>query len=207
MRNGQYWNSEGAKKVFTHPICSAWVASLDRQTSILDLGCGYGRLTPALMKDGFSMIVGYDSSAALIKRAIRENPGAHYTSNWAALLDTSFDLILCFALFTSCPSSEEQRELVSLIDACSHQNALLHISDYETGDNPNYQDRYEQRRLNTFGCFASGNAIFRHHEDRHFDRLLTNWRKKEERTLHSTTLNGNNIIIHQYLFAKAGGPY
>lgn len=203
MRNDQYWETEGAKKVFTHPICSAWVASLDRQASILDLGCGYGRLTPKLMKDGFLAIVGYDSSAALIKRAIRENPGAHYTSKTSALLEKSFDLILCFALFTSCPSSEEQRELAALIDACSQQNTLLHISDYETSDNPNYQARYEQRRLNTFGCFASGNAIFRHHEDGHFDRLLTNWRKRKERTLYSKTLNGNKIIIHQYLYVKA----
>ena len=200
MKNTEYWSNEGVNKVFTHPICSEWIANLDRDKSILDFGCGYGRLTPKLIKEGFSTIFGYDSSIPLIERAIQENPGAHYTNDDIFLLDKTFDLILCFALFTSCPSSAEQHKLVAMIDAFSHANTHLYISDYEIIDNPNYRERYEQQKLNTYGCFSSGNAIFRHHEPAHFDNLLPNWKMVQERTLESKTLNGNDIMVHQYLY-------
>ncbi len=205
MHNTEYWNTEGVQKVFTHPICSEWIENLDRKSSVLDFGCGYGRLTPALRKEGFSTIFGYDFSAPMIKRAIRENPGATYTSSAEVLSGRPFDLILCFALFTSCPRYKEQIELVTLINGLSKEDGLLYISDYETHDNPNYQDRYQQRRLNTYGCFSSGNAVFRHHAPGHFDNLMTGWIRLKERLLTSKTLNGNSIIIHQYLYKKESG--
>ena len=202
MLNTEYWNNEGVQKVFTHPICSEWIKNLDRQSSVLDFGCGYGRLTPALRKEGFLYIFGYDFSEPMIERAFRENPGAAYTSSAESLSGKLFDLIICFALFTSCPKCNEQSELVSLINALSKKNGLLYISDYEIRDNPNYQGRYKQRSLNTYGCFSSGDAIFRHHEPGHFDRLMTGWIRLKERSLSSKTLNGNNIKIRQYLYAK-----
>lgn len=205
MQNTEFWNNEGVQKVFTHPICSEWLDGLDREASITDLGCGYGRLTPELRKEGFFNLFGYDFSVPLIERAIRENPKASYTSSVDALTGKSFDLILCFALFTSCPSAGDQSELVSLINSITQENALLYISDYETSDNPAYNDRYEQRELNIYGCFKTGTAIFRHHEAGHFDNLLLNWKRLKERTLSSKTLNGNEIKIHQYLYAKRKG--
>ncbi|MFW6101878.1 MAG: class I SAM-dependent methyltransferase [Bacteroidota bacterium] len=205
MLNTEYWNNEGVQKVFTHSICSEWLACLSRDASILDLGCGYGRLTPELEKEGFNTLFGYDFSAPLIERAIRENPGSQYTSNVDELKGKYFDLILCFALFTSCPSSGEQSNLVSLINSLTKEKAFLYISDYEIADNPGYNERYEQRELNTYGCFKSGTAIFRHHDADHFDNLLLDWRRIKEKTLNSKTLNGNEIKIHQYLYTKGMG--
>ena len=205
MKNTEYWKNEGVQKVFTHPICSEWIENLDRKSSVLDLGCGYGRLTPDLRREGFHSIFGYDFSAPMIKRAIRENPGATYTSSVTALTGKLFDLIMCFALFTSCPSSSEQIDLASQINRLSQKNGLLYISDYETHDNPNYLERYKQRKIDIYGCFSSGNAVFRHHEPGHFDNLMAGWVRLKERLLSSKTLNGNNIIVHQYLYEKETG--
>lgn len=205
MQNTEYWNYEGAEKIFTHPVCPEWIACLDRKASVLDLGCGYGRLTPVLRDEGFSTIFGYDSSAPMIRRAVRENPGATYTASAAPLFGKTFDLILCFALFTSCPAAGEQSALVSLINGFSQDSTWLYISDYETRDNPNYRLRYEQRMLGIYGCFSSGKAVFRHHEPGHFDKLLPGWKRREEKALNSRTLNGNPIKVHQYLYAKGRG--
>jgi len=206
MQNTEYWNNEGAQKVFTHPIFSEWIEDLDRKSFVLDIGCGYGRLTHALRREGFSHIFGYDTSVPMIERAIRENPGATYTSRIDTLSGEHFDLIICFALFTSCPGSSDQFELVSLIDKLSPKDGLLYISDYETHDNQNYIDRYKQRRLNIYGCFSSGNAVFRHHAPGHFDHLMKGWVRRKERSLISKSLNGNNIKVHQYLYQKTGKP-
>lgn len=205
MLNTEYWNKEGAQKVFTHPICSEWLSQIDKNAAILDYGCGYGRLTPDLRRVGFSNIFGYDASDVLIKRAIRENSGATYASNAVDFLGKFFNLILCFALFTSCPKDGEQNELISQIDEFSHESSQLYISDYEIGDNQNYHDRYEQRELGIYGCFASGNVVFRHHESGHFDNLLPNWQRINERKIRSKSLNGNDVIIHQYLYVKLKG--
>jgi len=201
-RNSEYWQNEGAHKVFTHPIQTAWLRDIARSASILDLGCGYGRLTPHLREQGFTLIHGYDSCAALLDRAIQENPGAVYTNNIDQLSGANFDLILCFALFTSCPTNGEQSKLVSLINSLTHNGTLLYISDYEIDDNPGYFKRYEQRLLDIYGCFQSETAIFRHHKPGHFDQLMPNWGKLQERTVDSKTLNGNEIMIHQYLYIK-----
>ena len=202
MLNTEYWNNEGAKKVFTHPVCSQWIKRVDTNAMILDLGCGYGRLTPDLKRLGFQNIFGYDTSDPLIERAVQDNPGATYTSNFSDLSSKSFDLVICFALFTSCPSCDEQNELISLINGSTHDASLLYISDYEIQDNMNYHNRYKQQKLDLYGCFASGNAIFRHHQSGHFDDLLANWRKIEERTLSGNSLNGNDVKVHQYLYVK-----
>ena len=76
MQNAEYWSNEGAQKTFTHSICSEWMMGLDNKSTVLDFGCGYGRLTPELLKLGLKTIVGYDFSVPLIDRATNENPAS-----------------------------------------------------------------------------------------------------------------------------------
>ncbi len=201
-QNKRYWENEGAKKTFTHALSEDWLAGLSANALVLDVGCGYGRLTPELQKLGFTTIFGYDFSPALIERARHENPGAFYTSHIEDLTGKFYDLIICFALFTCCPTNEEQSQLVAMIDSLTQEGATLYISDYETSDNIHYIERYEQRELDLFGCFKSGPATFRHYQTGHFDRLLERWDMAMEQTQESRTLNGNAITIHQYLYIK-----
>ena len=202
MQNKDYWNSEGSNKVFTHPICVEWLSGLNPMTTILDLGCGYGRIVNDLDQIGLNKIVGLDPSNQMIERACQENPGPKYISDQSDLGTDLFDLVICFALFNSCPSANEQSDLASLISNHTQWYSLLYISDYETEDNSHYRERYEQRKLNIFGCFESSTAIFRHHVPNHFCELFNNWSKIKERTVDSRTMNGNEIVVHQYLFQK-----
>jgi len=201
-QNQDYWLNEGSKKTFSHPLLKDWLTGIEADANIVDLGCGYGRLTPELQKLGFTCLYGYDFSLPQIQRARQENPAASYTTDIAALTARDYDLVICFALFTCCPSDAEQSQLASLIDTITGQGATLYISDYETDDNPHYGARYEQRELNCYGCFKSGTATFRHHDAGHFDRLFQGWDKTAERALKGRTMNGNAITLHQYLFTK-----
>ena len=202
-RNIKYWQNEGAQKTFTHEIEMEWIENINKASQILDLGCGYGRITTELYKKGFENIIGFDPSVPLIERAINENPGPVYTADEKIFERIHFDLIICFAIFTSCPANEEQAELKKLIDMHTIDGALIYISDCITADNPHYNERYEERKLSTYGCFASGeNGIFRHHELNHFDDMFSNWTKLKEHKVDSKTFNRNDIIISQYLYKK-----
>ena len=110
-RNIKYWQNEGAQKTFTHEIEMEWIETINKASQILDLGCGYGRITIELYKKGFENIIGFDPSVPLIERAINENPGPVYTADKKIFEKIHFDLIICFAVFTSCPANKEQAEL------------------------------------------------------------------------------------------------
>jgi SAM-dependent methyltransferase len=203
MINTKYWQNDGAQKTFTHEIKMEWVENVDKASSVLDLGCGYGRITIELFKKGYKNIIGFDPSEQLIQRAFAENPGPQYTTDKQFFENICFGLVICFALFTSCPTNEEQTELKDLINSHTVKGSFLYVSDYITTDNPHYTERYEQRKLDIYGCYSSAEAaIFRHHEPMHFDNLFVNWTKIFERKVDSKTLSGNDIIISQHLYQK-----
>lgn len=202
MYNLEYWKSQGANKTFTHPLSLNWISDLSKNSSILDLGCGYGRVAKLLIDAGYNNILGYDPSQPLIERAVMESPGGQYTSNVDDLEGKYFDLICCIALFTSCPEPHEHGKLKTLIEEGARSGAYLYISDYETADNPHYKDRYEQCIMGIYGCFGSANVVFRHHEPGYFDSLFSDWKKINEQAHESRTLNGNEITIRQHLYKR-----
>lgn len=203
MQNAEYRGKTGAQKKIIHPLDDEWMKGFDNVSAVLDFGCGNKRLTPDLIDYGFNTVVGYDISIPLIHQAFFGNAGSSYASELLQLTKNSFDLVLCFSLFTSCPSTNDQSKLATFINDHTNTNAYLYISDYETVDNPKYKTRYEEKQLNIYGCFKSSNAIFRHHEPGHFDNLFRNWKKVRDRSLPSEPLNGNQITIHQYLYKKS----
>lgn len=202
MTNEIYWEEEGSKKTFTHPLQKSWISNLDRNIAIIDYGCGYGRATKELYDLGFKNIVGYDPSENLIVRAKSKNPGPYYTTELAET--AKFDLVICFGLFTSCPTDVEHSKIMKSINTISHTSSLLFVSDYLTTENPDYSERYNESVLGIYGCFMSGNGIFRHHEPEYFSGLFQNWKLKSEIRITIKSLNDNSIIAHQYQFSKLG---
>ena len=202
MSSNTYWNREGARKTFTHQINPDWIRNIDRQTPVLDFGCGYGRLTPDLLHHGFHQLYAYDPSSPLIERACQENPGATYTDDFVSLRGQRFGLVFCFAVFTSCPADEDQQNIVGSIESVTDEGTILYISDYVMQDNPGYQERYEQREAGVLGRFASGSGHFRHHDQTHFAMLLPGWRLADDVCRQGKTMNGNDIVIHQYRFIR-----
>lgn len=203
MKNTQFWEQEGATKTFTHEIDKSWINPVNKTGKVLDFGCGYGRVTQHLFQLGFEDIIGYDTSISMLKRAHIENPGPNYISTIKELDETEFDLIICFALFTSCPLDAEQTELLQCINSYSKKGTLIYLSDYLIDDNPHYLKRYSEQQCGIYGCFGSEEAaIFRHHSSDHFDRLFSGWKKCETRKVEGKTLNGNPIVITQIIFEK-----
>ena len=62
-------------KAFTHALDTELLAAHVPHTArILDLGCGYGRLTAALHDGGWHRVLGADTALGMIERARRGAP-------------------------------------------------------------------------------------------------------------------------------------
>jgi SAM-dependent methyltransferase len=201
--NTDYWDKEGATKIFTHELFPKWIGNISLDSAVLDFGCGYGRIAKQLYSLGFENIIGYDPSERMISRAIDENHGPRYTSQIGEVLKHKYGLVICFALFTSCPEPENQLAIKEIIEKVTFKNSYLYISDYLTSENSHYSEKYEQRKLGIFGCFGTKDTVlFRHHKKNHFAKLFLEWKQINRRTVPGKTLNGNKINISQFLYKK-----
>lgn len=81
---------------------------------VLDLGCGNGRLFEFL-KEHRVHYTGVDNNEALLKKAKRLHPTAHFEKGDMTSLtmkDDSFDMIFCIAAFHHLPGSELRHQSV-----------------------------------------------------------------------------------------------
>jgi SAM-dependent methyltransferase/uracil phosphoribosyltransferase len=93
------------------------VACSKRFTSILDIGCGRGRLTEMLAKQA-AVVVGYDSSAEAVAIANRraETPRVRYTTDISPEMVRFFDLIVCCMVLNS---TLEYERVIQTVADCS----------------------------------------------------------------------------------------
>lgn len=96
MINSNYWEQEGANKKFTHELTPGWIENVPLDSWVLDLGCGYGRVTKQLYETGYTKIIGYDPSKSMISRAVKENAGPTYTFRKEDTLNQKYSLVVCF---------------------------------------------------------------------------------------------------------------
>src|SRR5262245_9199371 len=62
-----YWDRVGPTKSFSHPVNVRRLATLlDRQSRILDFGCGYGRALGALYHHGYRNVIGVDPAPGMV---------------------------------------------------------------------------------------------------------------------------------------------
>jgi 2-polyprenyl-3-methyl-5-hydroxy-6-metoxy-1,4-benzoquinol methylase len=74
-RQIKYWDSVAGKKQFTHPLnTESFQEFVPVTASILDIGCGYGRLCHELNELGYKNVVGIDMSNEMIREGIKLFP-------------------------------------------------------------------------------------------------------------------------------------
>lgn len=206
-----YWDSVAQEKRFSHPLRAGWLSRyLKAGATILDVGCGYGRTLNELSQSGFKNVVGLDYSAAMLERANVEVPGANLVRNDGHSLPfkaNSFDAILCFAVFTCIPHSNEQRSLVAEVQRVLRPGGLIYISDLLVNTDERNRNRYESN-LQAFGCYGvfalPEGVVVRHHTKEWIEDLTGSFQLLEFEPFTVTTMNGNQSAAFQYLGQKTG---
>jgi SAM-dependent methyltransferase len=205
----EYWNRVAEIKTFTHPIDLELLNRfLNKQSIIVDFGCGYGRIVKQLTDLGFKNVLGYDTSKELIARGILENNLSLFhieNPTELQLEDNSVDCILLFAVLTCIPSNEGQEKLINLLLSKLKKGGIIYISDYYLQENSVEVERYEYLNgdANNFGVFKlPEGATFRHHTKEWIEILTKNFEILIENPLVVKTMNGNSANGFQIIGRK-----
>ena len=93
------WNQIAYDKEFTTPLHLELIEPyLHKNSSILDVGCGYGRTLNELYKNGYTELFGIDFSEKMIEISKKRNPSAKHLQMDASelyILDSKYDIIVC----------------------------------------------------------------------------------------------------------------
>jgi SAM-dependent methyltransferase len=201
-----YWSDAGTTKTFGHPLNLGWLEAAGPGATVLDYGCGYGRLAGELLAAGYTDIEGFDVSAPQIERARREQPGARFSvlSDPPRLerADASVDVLLLFAVLTCVPDGDAQHGILDEIRRVLKPGGLLYLSDYCLQDDERNVARYREHaaRFGVHGVFETGDgAVCRHHEREWLRGLLSGFEVQRELDVPVSTMDGNPAIATQYL--------
>jgi SAM-dependent methyltransferase len=201
-----YWNAVASEKRFQHPLRLDWLAShFSVGHTILDCGCGYGRLFDKLVQNGYHNLVGADFSQRMLRQCRLLHPDLPLVQTDAETLpfeDCSFDAVLLFALLTCMPVDNQQRALFAEVQRILRAGGLIYISDLLLNTDPRNLERYERfaEQFGAYGVFQlPEGVIVRHHAKERIQSLTAAFDCLEYETFTVTTMNGHPSAAFQYL--------
>lgn len=201
----KYWDSVAGKKKFTHPLDkNRFQALVPKTASILDMGCGYGRLCRKLYELDYEKVVGIDMSKEMVREGLERFPHLDlqcHISEDIPFQDESFDVVMIFAVLTCTPTDNEQRNLINTAQRMLKPDGLILVSDYFLQNNERYKTRYDSYRekYNMYGTFElDDGAVLRHHQRSWINTLLSTFNQISLEEMEAPTMNGNPSTIFQY---------
>jgi SAM-dependent methyltransferase len=206
----KYWDSVAGKKKFTHPFDACKFRELvSKDSRILDVGCGYGRVCQTLYESGYTHVVGIDISPQMIREGLNLFP--HLKMQCSRLdhmpfEENSFDVAILFAVLTCTPTDQGQLKLIDSVLRALKPNGLIHVSDYFLQDDRRNRLRYDtcHRKYGVYGMFELGNGpVLRHHARPWIETLLSPFHQISITEMNAPTMNGHLSTIFQYWGRKS----
>jgi SAM-dependent methyltransferase len=175
----EYWDSVAVYAASTHPIpLSVFRDFIPSTATILDYGCGYGRICSELAASGYRKVVGIDISKEMIKRGRSLNGALDlrlFDGRSPGFDDGSFDVCLLIAVLHCIPSDAGQEHAIDEVRRLLKPGGIVFVSDYPLQTDARYRKLYREseRELGIFGVFRSGESVIRHHDMRRIHKLLS----------------------------------
>lgn len=193
-----YWDKVAGYKNFTTPIFIELLKKyLELDSSILDFGCGQGRILQQLKNEGFRKLYGVDISGKMIEIADKNLPRADLKVNIEVSIpynDSSFDCVIVAAVLTCVIGSDDQRKLLAEFKRILKPKGIVYINDFLINNDRRNISRYEKykKKYGIYGVFEIEEGVaMRHHTIQWICELTSSFTKLlfEEKTY--TTMNGH----------------
>ena len=198
MKQQEYWNSVSEKKEFTTPFqAEEFSKYVNKESRILDVGCGYGRTLDELYRKDFRNLIGIDFSRGMIERGRKQFPYLDLRVKEdakIALPDASVNAVILFAVLTCIRTNEEQELLLSEIQRVLKPGGILYVNDFLLNTDDRNLSRYERFKevYGIYGVFElPEGAVCRHHDEAWIRQLLKGFSERRYEHLTFTTMNGH----------------
>ena len=209
MDQKEYWNSVSNTKNFSTPFqIEEFSKYVDREKSILDIGCGYGRTLNELYNLEYKNLIGLDFSEGMIKRGKEQFPYLDLRLKNADTIDMPDNSVYCvilFAVLTCIIKENEQEQLIDEIHRVLKPGGILYINDYLLNIDERNISRYEkfQDKYSQYGIFEfPEGGVFRHHSKEWIIELLKDFETIKFEDLIFTTMNGHKSNAFYYFGKK-----
>lgn len=198
MKQEEYWNSVAEKKEFTTPLrAEVFSKYVNKDSVILDMGCGYGRTLDELYHEGFCNLIGIDFSKGMIERGKQQFPYLDLRIKEdaeIALPDASIDAVILFSVLTCIRTNEEQMQLIAEIKRILKPQGILYVNDFLLNTDERNLLRYEKykKTYGVYGVFElPEGAVCRHHDETWIKQLFKDFSEQEYSRFIKKTMNGN----------------
>ena len=194
----KYWNKVAKKKDFTTSLDLTIFSKLINKNSLLvDYGCGYGRTLNELYSHGYKNLIGFDYAYEMIERGKVEYPYLDLRVSKDNKIDcpsNSVDILFLFAVLTCIISDDAQKELIKEIKRILKPNGFIYINDFLINSDERNKKRYEkyEEKYNKYGVFElPEGAILRHHKKNWIMELTKEFDEFFYKKNTFQTMNGN----------------
>ena len=208
-RQLDYWDREGPKKSFGHPLnLQRLTEQLSPDSLIVDFGCGYGRSLGELFDSGYRNLIGFDFSPAMIAAARERFPQIRFDplhGPTCPLNNESADAVLLFSVLTCVPTDNGQRAIIEELQRVLKPGGLLYISDLWLQSDARNVERYKRDhpKYGTYGVFDLPEGVtVRHHDPKWIETLTSDFDLLALDHIDVITMNGNPAQGFQWFGVK-----
>jgi len=206
----EYWDRVAWEKTCTLPLDFNLLQShVQPDQTVLEYGCGYGRICQELVQHGYTNVTGIDSSREMIARGKKEFPELNLTlfdGKHLPFEKHSFHAVLLVGVLTSIPDDDAQRHVLQNIDHVLRPGGLLCICDFPLQTDKRNFDRYQKykEKFGTYGIFElEEGVVLRHHDMNWIESLTVSYEEIHLSRHQVTTMNGHQAMAFQYFGRKS----
>ena len=171
---------------------SEFIHLVPNNTSILDYGCGYGRISELLNSLGYNNILGVDTSSQMISRGRLEYPYLSLQLNKGIPLkhsDERFGAIVVCGVLTCTPDHHAKKNFLAEIIRLLAPNGILHMVEFCNETNK---------------TFESEIGVSMHHQrPNQLRNLLSVFTELKFEVIQTQTMSGMNVEAVDYFGQKA----
>ncbi len=202
-----YWNGTGSTKKFNNPnLLISKLGHLSKNSSILDVGCGYGRSLIELENQNYTNLYGIDYSETMISIAktklsgkvtlsVSEARSLGYKSNF-------FDVVLLFAILNCITKPTEDAKVLKESLRVLRPGGYLLINDFILSESKAKYD-IKSDKFGELGFFrVEDKCTMRHTSINRIKNMAFNCKIILEEIIHETSIHGNPVQILSIIFKK-----
>ena len=214
VQDKKIWDEQSINQGFSTPDRSDLLIDyrINKESRILDLGCGYGRTLDKCWDLGYRNLVGIDYSDGMLN--IARNQNSNISFHQGVIPDDipcieQVDFVFFLTVANCIISDKVLFRTFKWIHDVLKTNGMLIFDDYIYSHNPIYKERYIKAldEFDHLGLFRSNHGeIFKHRTRDTFDHLLSSFFEFEKVEIsQEKSMNNRNTTIIHYILRRING--